>query len=424
MDNQREKETERIIEEEKTILVNEGDSKKKSSVWYFLGGVFIGVVLVMALGLVLLNIHSSAQTSVSQSSVSSTIDEEMLSAALEKLAEINEYINETYIFEIDTQELIDSMLAGYLEGLGDVYSVYYTQEELASLLESVSGSYYGIGVLVSQTESGGLLVLTVFSDSPAQKAGMCAGDLIIGVDGMDTTDMDMNTVVAYIKGEEGSTVEITVARDGQELTLSVERGEVWMDTVYYEMLEDSIGYIQLIEFDEVSLEQMKTALTALSEQGMEGLILDLRDNPGGLLTSVLDIADLFLDGGNIFYMEEKSGSQIRYDASSGVSYEGNLIVLVNENSASAAEVLAGTLKDHELATLVGTTTFGKGIVQTYYSLSDGSGIKLTTAHYFTPNGTDIHGVGITPHIEVTNENSSEDIQLKTAIELLQEALEP
>lgn len=344
----------------------------------------------------------------------------------EKLSEIDWYIDHYYIFDVDREKLADGLLAGYVSGLEDPYSVYYTPEKYTDILESANGEYYGIGVLVTEDKDGTIQIVNVFSNSPAKEAGILKGDIIAGVDNLDITGMDLNQVVGYIKGKEGTSVELQIQRDGEAdlLNITVERRQVSVDTVEYRMLEDGIGYIQLVQFDDVSLDQMTAAIEDLKSQGMEKLILDLRDNPGGLLTSVVDIADLFLPEANIFYMEDKSGSRTDYNATDDQLFDGELVVLVNENSASASEVLAGTLKDNGRAQLVGVTTFGKGIVQTFYSLSDGSGVKLTTAHYFTPNGTDIHGVGVTPNVEAEQPDdektgeSENDTQLNKALEII------
>lgn len=344
----------------------------------------------------------------------------------EKLNEIDWYIDHYYIFDVDRDKLADGLLAGYVSGLEDPYSVYYTPEKYTDILESANGEYYGIGVLVTEDKDGTIQIVNVFSNSPAKEAGILKGDIIAGVDNLDITGMDLNQVVGYIKGKEGTSVELQIQRDGEAdlLNITVERRQVSVDTVEYRMLEDGIGYLQLVQFDDVSLDQMTAAIEDLKSQGMEKLILDLRDNPGGLLTSVVDIADLFLPEANIFYMEDKSGSRTDYNATDDQLFDGELVVLVNENSASASEVLAGTLKDNGRAQLVGVTTFGKGIVQTFYSLSDGSGVKLTTAHYFTPSGTDIHGVGVTPNVEAEQPDdektgeSENDTQLNKALEII------
>jgi len=369
---------------------------------------------------------SPAGSKISETSNTEAAHKDWSSQLEEKLSEIEWYIDNYYIFDVEEEKLMDGLLAGYVNGLEDPYSVYYTPEEYASMLESANGEYYGIGVLVTQDTDGTIQIVNVFRDSPAKEAGILKGDIIAGVDDLDITGMDLNQVVGYIKGKEGTSVELQILRDGEAdlLNITVERRQVSVDTVEYRMLEDGIGYIQLVQFEDVSLDQMTEAIEALKSQGMEKLILDLRDNPGGLLTSVVAIADLFLPEANIFYMEDKSGSRTDYDATGDQLFEGELVVLVNENSASASEVLAGTLKDNGRAQLVGATTFGKGIVQTFYTLSDGSGVKLTTAHYFTPNGTDLHGVGVTPHVEVEQPKdektgeSENDTQLNKALEII------
>ena len=329
--------------------------------------------------------------------------------ANDKLEEINKYIDDKFIFDTDSDTLSTAMLKGYISGLGDRYSAYYTEEEMEQVLQSLDGGYYGIGVQVEQQEDGSLRIVDVYSNSPAKESGLEAEDLIVGVSGIDVEDMELETITSYIKGAEGTYVELTIRRGTTEFTVQVERRDVSKDTVHYRMLEDNIGYLQLTSFDEVSLEQLTGALLDLTGQGMTSLVLDLRDNPGGLLTSVVDIADIFLPKDEmVLYIEEKDGTQTEYRTENDASYDGPMVVLVNENSASAAEVLSGALKDYERATLIGTTTFGKGIVQSYYNLSDGSGLKITTAHYFTPAGHDIHGVGITPDIEVEQEATDED----------------
>ncbi len=383
----------------------------------------VGAVLVIG-GLSTVTSRQRRRTADSDetgsSSVSLTEDAEAFRAELEgKLKEINSLIDENFIFEVDEEQMMDGLLSGYLEGLDDVYSLYYTPEEFEEAISDSDGSYVGIGVAVEQdTETLAITALTVYSGSPAEGAGMQSGDILKAVDGKDISGEILSDVVDQIRGEEGSEVTVTVLRDGETLDLTMTRTAMEMETAEYEMLEEGIGYIQLTEFDSVSVDQMKEAIQELREQGMEKLILDLRDNPGGLLTSVVSIADLFLPkGDNIFYAEDKKGNQTRYDSESDPFCTETLSVLVNGNSASASEVLSGSLKDHERAVLVGTQTFGKGIVQTFYRLSDGSGIKLTTAHYFTPSGTDIHGIGIEPDLAVEDDaETEEDEVLEAALE--------
>lgn len=405
----------------------------------FLDGVLVGILATVMVALLvvggvyaasLLRLRSSLgasnSTQTSEEEEAGTSDslqegESEFNEELEsKLAEINALIDSVFIFDVDEDQMMDSLLAGYLAGLDDDYSVYYTAEEYEEEMTDSDGSYVGIGVAVQQdTTTMVITVLTVYEGSPAEESGMEKGDVLQAVDGTDITQEELSDVVNRIRGEEGTEVTVTVLRDGETLDFTITRKSVDKVTVEYEMLEDGIGYILLTEFDNVSVSQMEEAIEALREEGMEKLILDLRDNPGGLLTSVVSIADLFLPETNIFYSEDKQGNQTNYDSSAGQLCTEEMVVLVNGNSASASEVLAGSLKDNDRAALVGTQTFGKGIVQTFYQLSDGSGIKLTTAHYFTPNGTDIHGVGIEPDLVVEDDEDTEtDEQLEAALEAI------
>lgn len=385
--------------------------EQKQSFWKGLLLGCLGTMVVMTTAFSLLPApQQEAELSATQ---------EASAQAAQKLDEINALIDSSYLFDVDSEQMTDSMIKGYVAGLGDPYSAYYTAEEMEAVMESMNGAYCGIGVMLTQTEDGRLQIIKVFSGSPAQERGVQAGDIIDQVNGMDASDMDMDEMISYIKGEEGSSIQLTVLREGEKspITMELERRDVSVDTVEYRMLKPGIGYLSLIEFDDVSCDQMTEAIEELKTQGMRSLVLDLRDNPGGLLTSVVDIADLFLpEGQMIFYMEDKAGNREDHFTEDEVIFDGPMAVLINENSASASEVLSGCLKDHERATLIGTTTFGKGIVQTYYDLSDNSGLKLTTDHYFTPNGTDIHGVGIEPHIVVEDgRDEQDDPQLERAI---------
>lgn len=349
--------------------------------------------------------------------------EAAFNASLEKkLAEINTYIDGTFIFPVDSDHMLDEAVKGYLNGLDDPYSEYMTHEEYVDSMESSDGAYVGIGVAVQQDPDTRMItVMTVYQNSPAEEAGMQKGDILTGVDGDDITTTDLSEVVSRIRGKEGTSVTVTVYRDGQYLDFVMTRKPLNKVTVETEMLDATTGYISLTEFDAVSVEQMRTAVSELQQQGMEKMVLDLRDNPGGLLTSVVTIADDFLPAAKVFYVEDKQGNRTDYDSRAGQIFDGEMVVLINGNSASASEVLSGTLKDNQRATIVGTQSFGKGIVQTFFPLSDGSAVKLTTAHYFTPNGTDIHGVGITPDVEVEDDPETEaDEMLERAKEILNE----
>ena len=349
-----------------------------------------------------------------------TVDEQggIEKAVSKKLKEMQDYVDFYYIFDYDEDVVVDKMLKAYVEGLGDKYSAYYTKDEVSEINESMTGEYYGIGVSVTQVEEGAL-IMQVFDDSPAEEVGLQSGDIIIGVGDVVVAGMDLDNIVTMIRGSEDETITLTYSRDGVATTVECERRQVQTQTVSCEMLNDKVGYIQLTQFEEVSVSQMRKAIQKLNNQGMEKLILDIRSNPGGLLSSVLDISDMFLEKGQyILHTKSKQGAERHYTSNEKPIYSGDLILLVNEYSASASEVLASSLQDNGRAKLVGTTTFGKGIVQTYFSLSDGTTLKITTENYYTANGHDIHGKGIDPDyaVELDAENDG-DQQLDKALEL-------
>ncbi|MGN1084533.1 MAG: S41 family peptidase, partial [Lachnospiraceae bacterium] len=330
--------------------------------------------------------------------------------------------------DVNDEDLYEGMYRGLLEALDDPYSCYYTKEEYAELMESVEGVYCGIGALVNQNASTKVItIVRPFVDGPAYNAGMLPGDIITRIDGEDVSDWDLNLAVKRMKGEQGTTVEVEVwrASESEYVTLQVVRDLIEVETVTYEMLEDSIGYIYIMEFDEVTTEQFETALNALKKQGMKGLVVDIRDNPGGLLTTVCDMLDLFLEEGLIVYTLDKYEDKDEIKATPGSIGELPMAVLVNGNSASASEIFSGALQDYGLATIVGTQSFGKGIVQSILPLPDGSAVKMTVSTYYTPKGRCIHGLGITPDVkvELTEELKQmvvipleEDNQLQAAIE--------
>ncbi len=336
----------------------------------------------------------------------------------EKLSQIEDLVDELYLFEdqIEPDKGEAGVYQGFIFGLNDPYAAYYTPEELASFMDETKGTYCGIGAMVSQDVRTQIsTIVRVFEGSPAEEAGILPGDVIYKVDGELMAGVDLTLLVNnYVKGEEGSQVAITVYREdtGEYVDLTVTRrsgidfdfeGVRFIDvqTVSGKMLEDGIGYVSVIEFDEVTAKQFKDKIEDLRGQGMERLIIDLRDNPGGELNTVVSMADYLIgDGGRILTISDKYGNEEIYKAEDGHSLDIPMVVLVNENSASASEVLTGALKDYDAATVVGTQTFGKGIVQSLIPLSDGSAVKLTTSHYYTPGGLDIHGKGISPDVEV------------------------
>lgn len=344
----------------------------------------------------------------------------------EKLDVIQKVINTYYLDEIDNDEVESYLYKGVIAGLGDPYAAYYTAEEYQSMMDSTSGSYYGIGVEVSQNMNTGVItVVTVFSGTPAEEAGLEPGDILYTVDGTEVTGEDLNTVVSMIKGEENTTVEIGIVREGEKdtLTFQVERRNVEVPTVEYEMLEGNIGYIALSSFDDVTYAQFMEALNTLEDQGETALIVDLRNNGGGLVSSVCNILDELLPEGLIVYTEDKYGNREEQTSDAERCFDKPLAVLVNGNSASASEIFAGAIKDYGIGTIVGTLTYGKGIVQKIYPLGDGTAIKLTTSRYYTPNGNNIHGIGIEPDVEVERDTEGQtDNQLEKAIEVVQEKL--
>ena len=354
-------------------------------------------------------------------------------AAVEKIDEIFTYMNIYYYGEIDKEEIYNSMYSGVLESLGDPYSVYYTPEEYKDLQVSTSGTYYGIGAGVSQNVNTMEVTITkVYRGTPSEEAGLKNGDKVISVEGIDATTVEVSELVQYIRGEEGTTVHMVIYRPstGETLEFDVERRHVVLPSIEGEMLEDGIGYIQITEFQDQTDEQFAQMVNQLKSQGAKGLIIDVRANPGGLLSSVVNLLDQILPKGLLVYVQDKYGNRDDY-TSDAMCINMPIVVLTDENSASASEIFAGALKDYDYATLVGKTTFGKGIVQNIIRLSNGDAMKITTAKYFTPKGNDIHKIGVVPHVEVDYEYSGPedenydkqyDSQFLKAVEIMKEKL--
>lgn len=345
-----------------------------------------------------------------------------------KMEAIQNMIEERYLYsdEVDYDVLQDSIIKGYVDGLGDPYSVYYDEEETRSLLEDTSGEFGGIGVAITQDINTKIMTLnTVYENSPGEKAGLQSGDILYKVDGEDVSGQDLDQVVTKIRGEKGTQVDITVYRGEtmEEMTFTATRDIIEVETVSYEMKEDQIGYIIVSGFETVTLHQFEEALNDLKSQGMESLIIDLRNNPGGSLSTVCEMLDLILPEGLVVYTQDKYGNQEKISSDGERYLDIPLAVLVNGNSASASEIFAGAVQDYGIGKIVGTTTYGKGIVQNLYQLTDGTCLKLTTSEYFTPNGRNIHGIGIEPDVVVEYEydesNPEADNQLEKAIECLE-----
>ena len=343
----------------------------------------------------------------------------------QKMELLNSLIDRFYIGDVDETDLSEGVYKGYIERLGDPYSVYYDEEETKQMSESLSGEFGGVGALMSQDrETGVITVLQVYDGSPAQEAGMRDGDTLYKVEGEEVTGEDLSDVVSKVKGEKGTQVTLTVLRadTGDEEELTITRDTIEAQTVSHEMKENNVGYIRITEFDTVTYEQYKEALEDLEDQGMERLIVDLRSNPGGNLDTVCDILDLMLPEGLIVYTEDKNGEREEYTYDEENQFHKPLVVMMNGYSASASEIFAGAIQDYGLGQIVGTQSYGKGVVQSVFDLQDGTSVKLTIAEYFTPNGRSIDGEGITPDVEVEYQydenNPDADNQLEKAMEVV------
>lgn len=336
-----------------------------------------------------------------------------------KLNALDSLMDYFYFDDVDKDLAVSNIYKAYLASYGDKYTVYYTPEEYKALVESTTGTFYGIGAVCQKSEDGSIKIVDAYEDAPAYNAGIRTGDFIFKVDGTDITDMDLSSAVALIKGDIGTTVNLEVVRDGSSFSVTVTRDKVSAHTVDYELKDDGIGYIAISQFDEVTTNQFKTAVEDLTAQGMKGLIVDIRSNPGGVLSTVVDMLDYILPDGMIVYTEDKNGKRAEYSGKNSEELNVPMAVLVNGDSASASEIFAGAVQDYGKGRIIGTQTFGKGIVQTIKPLTDGSAVKFTIAKYFTPLGQDIHGKGVTPdEIVELSEDTESDEQLDAAINYL------
>ena len=320
-----------------------------------------------------------------------------------KMAAIQTLIDTYYYEDVDEETLENGVYYGMVDAIGDVYSEYYSPDDLTEAMNDNEGIYYGIGAYIGLDETGNYpQISSVMPDTPAEEAGLRDGDIIYMVDGVKTMGMTTSEVVTYIKGPENTTTVLTIVRSGESdyLEIEVERRRIESPTVNYEMLDNNIGYLQITEFDDVTENQFKEAFTELKSENMEGLILDLRSNPGGDYDTVCNIARELLPAGLIVYTEDKYGNRQEERCDGANAFDKPLVVLVNGYSASASEILTGAIKDYGIGTIMGTTTFGKGIVQRIIPMTDGSAVKLTISKYYTPKGVNIHGTGIDPDIEV------------------------
>lgn len=406
------------------------EEKKSGGFWkgFFTATVifilFAVICIAVVFGIRMYAFENSTSGANESSSLTTQSDEVQL-----KLGLLERYIRGYYLEEVDEEQLEDYLYYGLVAGLGDPYAAYYNEEETQSMLDSSSGSYCGIGAMFSQNMITGVITVSrVYEGFPSYEAGILPEDILIKVEGEDVTGQDLTNVVTKIKGEEGTEVTITMLRGEEEIDFTMKRRVIEVPTVEHEMLEDNIGYIMISEFDGVTDAQFHEALTDLQAQGMKSLVIDLRNNGGGSVDAVCAIADELLPEGPIVFTEYKGEDRVARN-SDEACVDLPMVVLMNGNSASASEILAGALQDYEAAEIVGTQSYGKGIVQSVIDLQDGTALKLTTAKYYTPDGNNIHEIGITPDVEIDLPEElktlveipyEEDVQLQKAIEVLQQ----
>ncbi|MGN0394132.1 MAG: S41 family peptidase, partial [Coprococcus sp.] len=354
---------------------------------------------------------------------------------LARLAKLEGIIDSYYYFDTSDEDMKNGLYAGMIEALDDPYAKYYTAEEFAKMMEDESGEYAGIGVTVRQDpDTGAIVAVGILEGAPAEDVDILPGDYVVQIDDYEIQKSDdLDYLVSLIRGEPGTDVKLKIYRmtDGKYHDVTITRQIVENKTVSYYMIDDKIGYVRVTQFISNTGELFRAAIEDLKSQGMEGMIIDVRDNPGGMLSTVVDMCDYLLPEGMIVYQKDKSGTVLsEYKSTNDEFYDGPMVVLTNGESASASEILTASLKEYGVATIVGENTFGKGIVQSVIPLEDGSAVKLTTAKYFTPNGNDIHGKGVAPDIEIklpddyTAEDfqGEKDTQYQKGIEVLKEKL--
>jgi len=405
--------------------------------------VSLGIVLLLAIIIGVVMIRRYPQVIMFRNTNPSSEDRVDNSAELDldridqKLEVLQQIVGTHFLFDQDITEAEEGIYKGYMESLGDKYSQYYTADEFEKLSTSMEGVFYGIGATVQQDpDTKVVTVINVIEGSPAEKAGVKANDIIYAVGDTLATDVDLDTLVYdLIRGDKDTDVTITFIRDGKKMDITITRGEVPTTTVYSELTKDGMGYIEVAQFTDETVTQFKTAVDDMINKGAKGLIIDLRSNPGGVLGGAVEMVDYLIpegieeQEGLITYTANKDGVGERYYATDGHQVDIPIAILVNENSASASEVFTGAMMDYDRATVVGTKTFGKGIVQNIIPLNDGSAIKLTTEHYYTPDGTDLHGEGLTPdYVVELNEDckvyaDENDNQYAKAVEVLQKQSE-
>lgn len=362
----------------------------------------------------------------SSTSIESIANGDGITGIETRLAYIRTLLEKDYIGELDDEQMIETAIKGYVAGVGDEYTVYYTEEEMDAQYDEAMGNYVGIGIyMIVNYEEGTIEVVEPMENSPALEAGIQEGDMIISVNGEELTPENVRDLSNEIKGEEGTTVKLGIKRGEETLELEVERKRIEVSHIEARMLENNIAYIQVLDFDGGTAKEFKENYENLKEQGATSLIIDIRGNGGGVVDEAIDMLEMICEKDSTLLIEtDKNGNEEIIKSEENPIIDVPIVVLVNGNSASASEIFAGALKDHEKATIIGTKTYGKGVIQTLLRLADGSGLKMTTEEYCTPNRNKINKIGIEPDItvelpenvdEVTEEN---DTQLQRAIEEL------
>ena len=401
--------------------VTEKPAKKKKKKHLFGKGFVLGMLLMLlicALAVFFLCLGRVMYISVGGGLANAEI--------VAKANTISTYLQTYSIYDYDETALREGMLDGLMDATGDKYAEYYNADELAAVFNDYNGNFCGIGALIKENADGEVYLSGVYEDSPAEKSGLKAGDVIIAVNGEDVRGLDRYEVAEKMTGEKGTEVVITVYREstGETLDCAAVRDKLKKIDVEYRMLTDDIGYIWIKDFDDIAIDQFTDALATLKGQGMKDMVLDLRGNTGGLLRAAMGITRQIMCKGVIVYMEDASGEKTYFECEGDREFKGRIVILTDGYTASASEIMTGALRDNGMAISMGTATYGKGVVQDFFYLSDGSGIKFTTDQYFTPNGTAINGVGIAPDIEVELDvdayiEDGTDNQLEAAIEYLE-----
>ncbi len=420
-------ESNKVITEEEFEYANK-QWRYKTIAWVFVF-VIISIILTssitywVAVGSKYNNLYQATSDIDSTETVEASETISDISTILNSFAEV---IDENYIGDINKETLIDSTIKGFVSGIGDEYSEYMTAAEWEDYQSSALGNYCGVGIYMSTDENGNIVVVSTIKGTPAEEVGVQSEDIITAIDGVSTENMTTTDASNAVKGEEGTDVTITIYRDGEYIDYTMTRSSIKVYHVESEMLDNEIGYISLLTFDEGCSEEFETHMDDLINQGATKIIFDLRYNTGGLVDEALNIVDLFVDNGVTTLIEmDSKGNETVTKSETDKKYDVEMVVLINEYTASSSEIVTGALVDNGVAETVGTVTYGKGVIQNVYSLSDGSVLKLTTAEYYTPNKNKINKVGITPDYEVeldttdAEDGTVVDTQLEKAKEILE-----